>query len=96
MNAPGDPAHLRDRGSWARAQPRAAPANGAFHQRKWNSWTAEKFPPGGEGVWMEARILFAASVSAGFRLDTVERPLSEVAASWGTTGEEHRQVFVMR
>jgi NADPH:quinone reductase-like Zn-dependent oxidoreductase len=39
------------------------------------------------------RDMFAATVSAGFRLDVEVRPISEVAKWWGTTGEERRLVF---
>jgi NADPH:quinone reductase-like Zn-dependent oxidoreductase len=40
--------------------------------------------------------LFAATVSAGFRLDTNVRPLSEIGRRWGTTGEDRRLVFSLR
>lgn len=39
------------------------------------------------------RDMFAASVSAGFRLDTDVRPVAQVAELWGSTGEERRRVF---
>lgn len=39
------------------------------------------------------RAVFAAAASAGFRLDTEVRPISEVAAAWGRTGGDHRLVF---
>jgi len=39
------------------------------------------------------REMFAATVSAGFRLDTNVRPLADVTTSWGATGEERRLVF---
>jgi len=48
-------------------------------------------------VFLESlRNMFAATVSAGFRLDTEVRPISEIARWWGTTGEEHRLVFSIR
>jgi NADPH:quinone reductase-like Zn-dependent oxidoreductase len=37
--------------------------------------------------------LFAATVSAGFKLDTDVRPLSEIGSRWGATGEDRRLVF---
>ncbi len=37
--------------------------------------------------------MFAATVSARFRLETEVRPISEVAQHWGSTGEDHRRVF---
>jgi NADPH:quinone reductase-like Zn-dependent oxidoreductase len=39
------------------------------------------------------RDLFAATASAGFRLETEVHPLSSVAESWGTTGGERRNVY---
>jgi NADPH:quinone reductase-like Zn-dependent oxidoreductase len=48
-----------------------------------------------EAVLGSLRDMFAATVSAGFRLDTEERPLSDVGASWGTTGEERRLVYTI-
>jgi len=46
-----------------------------------------------EEVFKSFRDLFAATVSAGFRLDTEVRPISEIARWWGSTGEERRLVF---
>jgi len=37
--------------------------------------------------------VFAAAVSAGFRLDTDVHPFSEIESQWGRTGEDHRLVF---
>jgi NADPH:quinone reductase-like Zn-dependent oxidoreductase len=39
------------------------------------------------------KAVFAATASAGFRLDTEVVPLSEVGSRWGTTGEDRRLVF---
>jgi NADPH:quinone reductase-like Zn-dependent oxidoreductase len=39
------------------------------------------------------RDLFAATASAGFRLDTEVRPIAEVGTRWGSTGEDRRLVF---
>jgi NADPH:quinone reductase-like Zn-dependent oxidoreductase len=39
------------------------------------------------------RDMFAAAVSAGFRLDTKVLPISGVASSWGSTGAERRVVY---
>jgi NADPH:quinone reductase-like Zn-dependent oxidoreductase len=37
--------------------------------------------------------MFAATVSAGFRLEPDVRPFSEVTKSWGSTGEDRRLVY---
>jgi NADPH:quinone reductase-like Zn-dependent oxidoreductase len=46
-----------------------------------------------EEIRESLRGLFDAAVSAGFRLETEVRPLSSVAETWGSTGEERRNVY---
>ena len=51
-------------------------------------------PP--EHVFESLRDMFAATISAGFRLDVDVHPLEEVSTRWGRTGEDHRLVFSIR
>jgi NADPH:quinone reductase-like Zn-dependent oxidoreductase len=44
-------------------------------------------------MMVSLRDMFAATVSAGFRLDTVVHPLAEVEPRWGSTGGDRRVVF---